>query len=265
MPRQKGIVRIVGSLSGYTFYEKDGKGFVREDTSVDKQRIENSPEFRRTRENMQEFGGSAMAGKALRLSLAALMNSFRSKNLSARVTAIMRGIVSLGAGLRGKRDIALSISGGRLIGFNFVPATPFDSTLNAPYTHSVDPSRITAFWDIPDFNTTDYLRVPGGATHFRLIHAIAAISDYWYNDTDNKYAPAVAAENSISDIAYSPIIPIGGMVGSITSLAPALPGLSALSPDAALVSLIGVEFFQEVNGNHFLLAAGNALKIIAVS
>ncbi len=73
MPRVNGIVSFQGSYEDMTFYHKDGKSFARKKSGVSKQRIENDPNFVRTRENMSEFSTNINAAKLLRLALGSLV------------------------------------------------------------------------------------------------------------------------------------------------------------------------------------------------
>ncbi|MFT7613569.1 MAG: hypothetical protein ACI9J3_002544 [Parvicellaceae bacterium] len=74
MAKQKGFIKLKGSLGGLTFYGKNGEELVRTTGGVEKSRIMKDPAFKRTRENMAEFGVSATIGKALRLGLANVLN-----------------------------------------------------------------------------------------------------------------------------------------------------------------------------------------------
>ncbi|MFN0729367.1 hypothetical protein [Polaribacter gochangensis] len=58
MAKQKGFIKLKGSLGGLTFYESGGKDIVKTTGGIDKSRIDNDPNFKRTRENMSEFGAS---------------------------------------------------------------------------------------------------------------------------------------------------------------------------------------------------------------
>lgn len=58
MAQNKSFIKFEGTLDGLTFYQKDGKNFVKTKTQVNKNRLMNDPAYQRTRENMQEFDGS---------------------------------------------------------------------------------------------------------------------------------------------------------------------------------------------------------------
>ena len=56
MAKQKGFIKVKGSLGGLTFYSANREELIRTTGGVDKSRIEKDPSFKRTRENMSEFG-----------------------------------------------------------------------------------------------------------------------------------------------------------------------------------------------------------------
>ena len=69
MAKSSGVLKIEGTIEDLTFYKKDGKFLVRKKGGISKERIENEPNFVRTRENGSEFGHSGKSGKLLRLAL----------------------------------------------------------------------------------------------------------------------------------------------------------------------------------------------------
>ena len=63
MARQKGIVKLKGTIGDITFYKTQDGHLAREKGGVDASRIKNDPAFQRTRENGSEFGRAGKAGK----------------------------------------------------------------------------------------------------------------------------------------------------------------------------------------------------------
>jgi hypothetical protein len=61
MARQKGIIKLDGTVGGITFYKSKDGYLAREKGGVSADKIANDPNFQRTRENGEEFG---RAGKA---------------------------------------------------------------------------------------------------------------------------------------------------------------------------------------------------------
>src|SRR4051812_5812842 len=104
MAKQKGIIKLKGSLGGITFYQRNGQDLTRETSGPTKHKIANDPNFIRTRENNQEFGGAASIGKAFRTGLVMDFKEMSDSTCTARVTKLMKQIISKGTGLRGQRD-----------------------------------------------------------------------------------------------------------------------------------------------------------------
>ncbi|HCN84432.1 MAG TPA: hypothetical protein DIT07_12545, partial [Sphingobacteriaceae bacterium] len=87
MARQKGIMKYDGTIGDVRHFKIKGQqgyfaGMVGGPTA---NQIKNAPEFVRTRENMNEFGGCAVVGKALRTSLAGLVSQFADGQVTGRL------------------------------------------------------------------------------------------------------------------------------------------------------------------------------------
>ena len=67
MARQKGIIKLDGTIGDITFYKSQDGYLAREKGGVSADRIANDPNFQRTRENGEEFGRAGKAGKMLRM------------------------------------------------------------------------------------------------------------------------------------------------------------------------------------------------------
>jgi len=67
MARQEGLIKLTGQMGGVSFYKTAEDGYLaRTKGGVDADRIKNSPEFARTRENGAEFGRAGAATKLFR-------------------------------------------------------------------------------------------------------------------------------------------------------------------------------------------------------
>lgn len=264
MAKQKGIIRLKGSIGGVTFYRSAGDDLARERTSLDKSKIETDPAFERTRENMGEFGASASVGKALRLGLAGIGRSFNDRYYISRLVKIMKEINARGPGLRGQRAFEIVANSDLLVGFELNSSAVLASIFNAPYTIVSNVQRNEATLTVPDFNTSVYITAPEGATHFRIVCAIAALSDYTYNTSTGVYEPTDPDENSLGDVIASIETPLGGNSGGIITLTPQLPGGPTLAATVGLIACIGIEFLQQVNAQYYLLGAGNGMRLVQV-
>jgi hypothetical protein len=264
MARQKGVFRVKGRLGGVSFYQAGGSDLARESGGPTREQLLNDPAFARTRENMSEFGASALVAKALRQGLAGTGKSFRDRTYVARVVRIMKAINSRGTGTRGQRAFSIAANSDLLVGFELNGSNVLAGVFNAPYTLAANVARNQATLTVPDFNTSAYVSAPPGATHFRLVCAAASLSNYSYNSITGQYEPANAVQNSLGTVMSSAQIPIGAMVGAATVLNPQLPGAPTLVATVALVVCIGIEFYQQLNGQFYLLGSGNAMRLAQV-
>lgn len=258
---QKGPIRIKGQIGDLTFFTKDGKGFVRESTSLDKSKIMNDPAFKRTRENMSEFGGSAMVGKSLRTGLAELIKFMGGRYISSRVTGLFRKLVELGGGSRGKRSFEIVLNQEIIEGFEFTPDASFSAVFNAPYTIAANVDRNEVTITIPVFNTDNYITPPQGATHCRVVNALTVLSDFTYINSVKHYKAVNPGINGKHNITYSPYTLLGGNSPGILSIVSAIPGAPVIPLTAGVIACIGIEFYQEINGDFYLLAAKNAMRL----
>jgi len=265
MARNKSYIKLEGTLDGLTFYEKDGQSFVRTKGGVNKNRIENDPAFKRTRENMQEFGGSANVGKALRSALGTVVKLMSDSYMAARLSGIMKRINSNGPGFRGQRSFEILANSDLLKGFELNKKDPLSTQFFAPYSApSLNANRDVITWLVPDFDTDSFISAPEGATHCRLVLAAGLLSDYTFETALNSYEPVNEDENAIGSAEFSRDIPLKGMTGGDTTLVVDLGIGAAVAPTTATVAAIGIVFYQEINGALYELAQGNAMKIATV-
>lgn len=225
------------------------------------QQVKSAPEFERTRENMNEFGGCAKAGKSIRTALSSLMGKFTDPQVTGRLTSIMKKInLEDGTEARGYRKVEISTQRKYLEGFEFDKNVSISGVFNAPYDVNHEPERNSADFIVAEFLPVDLISAPAGSTHFRLIHALAVVSDFVYNPTTGSYDPEDMVNNELSVVAYSPYLPLNENYagGTITA---ELAGAPVLDDKVSVVQCIGIEFFQQVNGNYYPFASGNCLKI----
>lgn len=265
MAKQKGFIKLKGSLGGLTFYKNNGDDLIRTTGGVDKNRIKNDPSFKRTRENMREFGGAATVGKALRMGFATIIKSMKDNSFVGRLTGVMKQINSAGPGVRGERIFEILNQKLLLEGIEFNKNQHLDAIF---YAASAAPTfnanRDVVTWVVPDFNSSDYVNAPEGATHYKLVLACTILSDYSYNAGVKKYEPSNATENEINGIAFSSELAINGMVGSDTTLTVDLGIGAALPISVGVVAAIGIVFYQEINTQFYELASDNAMRIAVV-
>ena len=265
MVKNNSYLKFEGTLGGLTYYEKDGQSIVKVKSSVSKSRIERDPNYKRTRENMKEFGGAARASKALRDSLITVIKTMGDTYLSSRLTGIMRKMLNTGTGIRGQREISILANKELLEGFELNKKDALGTQFYAPYSApSFNANRDIVTWEVPDFNTDSFITAPEGATHFRLVLAAGLVSNYEYVSALNSYEPIDESENAIGKTSESAAIPLVGDVGSDTTLTVDMEIGAPVVATTATLTAIGIIFFQDINGQLYQLASGNAMKIATV-
>lgn len=249
MAQQKGIIKLDGTIGGITFYKSKDGYLAREKGGVSADKIANDPAFQRTRENGAEFGRAGKAGKILRTSLRALLQNASDSRMVSRLTKEMLKVVQADAvNPRGERTV-IDGEAELLQGFEFNINGKLGTTLYAPFTAAIDRVSGALTVDIPAFVPIHMLAAPGGSTHYKIISAGVEI------DFEN--------ETYVVDAQDTAIQPWDATATAAINLANAVPAAST----HPLFLVLGVEFYQEVNGQMYPLKNGafNALALVKVS
>ena len=249
MARQKGLIKLDGTIGGITFYKSKDGYLAREKGGVSGDRIANDPNFQRTRENSEEFGRAGKAGRLLRTALRNVLKSSADGRMVGRLTAEMVKVIQADVtNTRGQRNV-IDGEAELLIGFDFNIKGKLRNTLYAPYTQNL--SRATGLLEvtIPAFVPANMIAAPNGATHFKIESAGAEV------DFENEVFVTETSETSI--------IALDGTATAPITLS------NAVSPNSVhpLFLVLGIEFFQEVNGEMYSLKNGmfNSLTLIGVN
>ena len=248
MARQKGIIKLDGTIGGVTFYKTQDGYLAKEKSGVEADRIKNDPAFERTRENGAEFGSSARSGKLLRDAIRTMMQNASDGRVTSRLTKLMTQIKNLDAtSARGERNVAtgmITVEAKALLkGFNFNDKAILGSILFNPYDVNAGTGVIT----LDDLVPINDISATPGATHITLRGAWANV-DFATGDTN------VEETNAVN-------LPIDA-----TSTNVVLTPASAVTGTGNDIFLLMIEFYQEVNGNQYTLKNGayNALSIVDV-
>ena len=248
MAKQRGIIKLSGTIGDISFYKSQDGYLAREKGGVEADRIKNDPAFTRTRENGQEFGMAAKSGKLVRDAFRPMMMRASDGRVVSRLTKLMSDIRKLdGTSARGDRSVAVAIANqpakDLLKGFNFNIRSILNSILYRPFT--VDTT--TGVIEVVDLVPANHLAAPSGATHVALTGAWGKV-----NFQDDQFN--VELSNTVN-------LPIDATTSTVTLTPAQAP--TGTGTDAFLLM---VEFFQEVNGNQYSLNDGlyNALSIVDV-
>ncbi|HAT81139.1 MAG TPA: hypothetical protein DCS17_07070, partial [Flavobacterium sp.] len=175
MARQKGIIKLKGTIGDITFYKTKDGHLAREKGGIDASRIASDPAFQRTRENGSEFGRAGKAGKILRTALrTVLINSADSRmvsRLTQQMIKVIQADVTSDRGLRNVIDGEAEL----LAGFEFNIGGKLGTSLFAPFVANIDRATGEISVTVPSFIPANMIAAPSGTTHFKIISAGAEI------------------------------------------------------------------------------------------
>ncbi|TAL49613.1 MAG: hypothetical protein EPN92_02640, partial [Chitinophagaceae bacterium] len=238
-----------GTIGNITFYKSKDGFMARGKGSLDANRIANDPAFQRTRENGAEFGRAGKAGKVLRTALRSLLQNISDSRMIARLTKEMMKVIKADeVSPRGFRNV-IDGEAELLNGFEFNANSKLGTTLYAPFTNILNRVSGELTVNIPSFIPINMVAAPAGTTHFKIVSAGAEI-DFENGDYVNDFK--TTAELPWDAAATANI----NLVNVVTA--------NSTKP---LFLLLGIEFFQEVNGAKYSLKNGafNALALVKVS
>ena len=248
MGRQKGILQFQGSVGALTFYKGKDGFMVREKGGIDAKRFATDPSFQRTRENGSEFGRAAKAGKLLRTAFRGQIQNAMDSGVVGRLTQQMMAVLQEDkVSTRGQRNV-IDGEAALLQGFEFNVDGKLTISLFANYEATID--RVTGDCNVnlPSFIPSQLIAATGGTTHYKIISAAAAI------DFEN--------EAFVVDNKESVLLPWDNTASAIINLNNSV-GANSTHP---IFLVLGISFFQEVNGMQYPLKNGafNPLAIVKV-
>ena len=233
MPRQKSILKVQGTLDDLTFYQKEGKHFVRRKSSLDGSRILTDPKFGRTRENFQEFQQVMQTGKFIRQALQQSFATVAEPRIHLRLSKLLARIKNLdGVGERGKRVVAEGLQtpegNALLTKFSFNRLAPLDQIVRVKPT--LDP--VTGIISINGLVPLEMVSAPPGATHVGFQSEWTRLDlETGEFDTVVTTATPVALDITAQNVVLEP------------TAAPQGSGKDLIA--------LTVRFFQSLNGNYY--------------
>jgi hypothetical protein len=248
MAKQKGILKLEGTIGDITFYKSQDGYLAKGKGGIDGNRIATDPKFQRTRENGSEFGSAGKAGKVLRNSLRVLLQNSSDNRMVSRLTKKMVAVIQADAtSVRGQRNV-IDGEAELLEGFDFNGNAQLSNTLYAPYVPTIDRVAGTLKIALASFIPADMIAAPGGTTHFKIVSSGVEI------DFEN--------EVFTSDSKASAVLAWDGTATAVINLNNAVTANST----HPLFLVLGIEFYQDVNGVKYPLKNGafNALSIVKV-
>jgi len=249
MARQKGIIKLKGTVGDLTFYKSIDGYLAREKGGVEASRIASDPAFVRTRENNAEFKNATQAGKLLRDTVRSLSMNTADNRVTSRLTKLMAKIKNFDTtSNRGERNVAKGIAtpAGKLLlkGFNFNIKAPMGAVLHKALR------LITASGEIiiDELSPLNDISIPQGATHVILKTGFAVV-DFATGNTalaiSNPTRLAITPDTD--DVDLCPPMPLPSIAGT-------------------KMMILCIEFVQEVNSGDYSLKNGayNVMNIVEV-
>lgn len=248
MAKQNGIIKVKGTLGDITFYKSQDGHLIREKGGIDAKRIKNDPAFARTRENGMEFGAAGKGGQLIRKGLRLLLLNARDRRVGARLLKSLMDVLKTDPindrGQRTIQDGDMSL----LKGFDFNNQGKLDTALYSGYQTTFDRTTGALEVTLDAFTPQITIEAPQGTTHFQVVGGVLA-ADF-----------AGRAFDQAHDV--SGILPWDNEeVAGITLNASI--GADSVHP---VITVVGVNFYQDVNGKMYALKNGthNALGIVDV-
>lgn len=242
MARQKGIVRLQGSLGDLSFYSSVFGDIVRRKGGASKEKIRKSPAFKNLRKHQAEFSACAAAGKLLRQHWYPYTRQSADHTLVWRMTKVLNQVKDQDtSSVWGERSVqrGLEKEAGRTLvrGFDLNSAYPLSEVLKVPVIVKSQQFYLKGFYPKQD------LVFPVGATAVCLRALVSKVD--FEKKTHDLYTQEVVVDRKTKkgDLSFGP--PLTTAKGTF-------------------IYLLQLNFRQLVNGQYYPLKEGSALGIVEV-
>lgn len=263
MTKQSSFIKFEGKMDGVSFYKtRDGAHLARKATGPAKRRILTDPRFVRTRENMSEFSGLATAANSFMTVFSGVRN-FKDGQFRNRLIKVLRTMARRNEAIRGQRGVRILDNGELLVNMELNSVETFSSIFSGRFTASNNAERTTGSMSLAGFNPTTLVAPPPAATHYRLVQLLGVVSDTVYNAETKRFEPANMAVNGLSEITFSPYLPVAGDEQTVT-LETTFAGITQMPAEAGVVQAVGIIFFEQLRGIYYTQSEGIAMKIVRV-
>ncbi len=247
MARQKGMIKLEGSIGDISFYKNEGTYFARTKGGVDGDRIKNDPAFARTRENGQEFGRAGKASKLIRNAMKVMIAQSADNRVASRLTtALLKVVQSDGENKRGER-VVVNGDLNLLKGFEFNRNNNLENMLKAPYTVAFDRASGAGSVSVDFSNPSLELNLVDGAEFVKFSVGVVAV------DFENSEYEVDVVESDAVDV---------------TSIEAAKVDISASvseNSELPVIVVFGAAYYQKVNGDFYLINSQESKAMVVVA
>ncbi len=243
MAKQKGIFPLVGTVGGINFYYLKGKPVARmAGGGFNGKAIKTKASMQRVRENGSEFGHCSRVNKAFRIALREFYKGYRFTNFHSKLMGLFTKLKDLDStGVRGERKVAQGIETleGKALLKQFDYTPDCDVLHRLPFDFSIDNTTYGLTFTGFDIDKVSFAT---GATHIELTYGVL---DFDFESL--QYRLDLAAP-LLLDRAYAE---------NSVVLSPAV-GTPIVGTQ---LCVLGVRYYQKVNGVMYLLKAEDSVGI----
>lgn len=236
MAKQKGTIKLNGTMDDLTFYKMNGEFYVRRKSSLNKKRVKKDNAFKNSREASNEFGASAKLAGIFRKEIMPFLLKDKQPYLNGKLTAVFQKMIQRGSGIKGRR-IPVWLNETE----NFVPI----NLNNAEHPHTYVSNQpvfsrqsVTLQIEVPELSL---LKHPTGASHYQIIYLIV-----------RKPVIAIENENYIFSLDTNKINPINGPITPIGNQYSANMSV-VLNQNHNYAICWGIQFYEKINNDMYEL------------
>ncbi|WP_431136062.1 hypothetical protein [Psychroserpens mesophilus] len=244
MAKQRGIVFFEGTIGGINFYYRKGVPTARAaGGGFTRKAIKTGAHMVRVREHNSEFARCSKVNKVFKQAIRPFMLGYKDGTLHSRLMQLFLNIKDCdGVSERGKRVVFLGMDSekGKQLFKDFV-FTPKRSNI-LPCDYDFDWNTLTFSVSGFEVNAVGF---PKEADYMELVLGVVRFDFETKRYTRVMAAPLVIERDFLGD--------------SFTVAVSELP-----SGTGTLFAMVRVAFYQEVNGDGYLLSGGNAFRVQVV-
>ena len=263
MSRQKGILKLVGTLNGKCYYQLNGQYIMRKAVGPSRERINNDPAFINVKYNNQEFAAASQLSKAIRQGLADKANQFKYNYMASRLTGCCRKIIQKGSGQFGERDANLFNKPSELIGFQLNKDVAFHQLYNSKIKVTTNTERTVITIKCPKSIANQNLRIPRKATHYQLTAAISCVSQLQWQPLIRAYKTTHPEQNTLGGKVQSQPLALHTTHNNI-HLQWRTPTPSNIASDVAITVWLGIAYLKQQNQSFQTYKSPQAMQCIAI-
>ena len=258
MAIQTGNIKYRGSFKSIRNYVNlhDSNTYAGEKGGANRDLIMNNPAFARTRENMNEFAGCGKACKAIRQGFNNLLPDQTDKRFTSRLMSLVKVINRHDIeGEHGKRGIFFTEARPIVESLVFNKLQGLADKWRRLFIVAHPVSRAEATLNVTNFALRE-CDIPQGASHYRLLNHLSAISDYTYSDLTRQYEPLNGLDG-INAFKYSEYTPVETAL--TVELKAEFPVGTVVGDDCTILECVGIEFYIPNGLNKYKATVGNSL------